>query len=360
MVEAKAFSNNSFMIGYDNQIFEEDEILGFRFPQGKLIHSSDFIELETILAQVKRNTGYITVLNIGDSSTSGWNGDKTFQGNTNPNAPFFTYKTYSDLMRDSLFANVINAGVPGYSSLQGRKYLEKLLRQICKAGVSLDYVTIYFGNNDCTYNQYEDKFRLDFKKESLASQGDRVSLEDYEINLKSMIDIIKDYGVKPVLIVPPVHYDWEPGIRSTKYRNEFEVAMQKVDNARLKEELLTARRLFSLGRYEEACELDRVLPRLKERYKQVIIRVAKKTKTQMIDVQNNISLIDNAEYFVDYCHPTEKTNMLIVQKFKEIISKDMFNQSLRIKLKNMLDKLFTKSNIKRDKDQPPQNIYSLY
>ncbi len=102
------------------------------------------------------------------------------------------------------------------------------------------------------------------------------------------------------------------------------------------------------------------MPRLKERYKKVIIGVAKKTKTPIIDVQNKISLIDNAEYFVDYCHPNEKTNMLIVQKFREITIKDMFNQSLRIKLQSFFNKLFTKSDTKKDKDQPPQNIYSLY
>lgn len=360
MTEAQGFSDNPFMIGYDNRIFEFDDYLGFRFPQNRLIISNGFIDLENLLEQIKRNTGYITVLNIGDSSTSGWNGNKIFKGNTDINAPFFTYKTYSDLMKEQLFANVINAGVPGYSSLQGKKYLEKLLSQIYKAGVSLDYVTIYFGNNDCTYNKYEDKFRLDFKKESFHHQGERVSIQDYEKNLRSMIDIIREYGSKPVLIVPPVHYDWEPGIRSTKYRNEFETAVQELNNLALKEELATARKLFSLGRYKEACELDRVLPRIKERYRRIMIKVAKETNTPIIDVQNKIPLTNNSEYFVDYCHPTEKTNMLMVQKFREIITKDMFKKSLRTKLQRFLTKLFTKSYNKQDKDQPPQNIYSLY
>ena len=43
------FSHNSFMIGYNNQIFEYDKELGFKFPKGKLITITGFSTLEEIL-----------------------------------------------------------------------------------------------------------------------------------------------------------------------------------------------------------------------------------------------------------------------------------------------------------------------
>ena len=159
--EQNGFSENPFMIGYDNRIFEGDETLGFRFPDGKLIPSKSFVPLEELVREVR--TGYPTFLNIGDSSTSGWDSNRTFRGNQDPTAPCFSYKTYSTLLEEQLFSNVFNAGVPGYTSNQGRKYLESLLKKLLRSRVKVDYVTIYLGNNDCTYNQHEDRVRLDAK-----------------------------------------------------------------------------------------------------------------------------------------------------------------------------------------------------
>src|SRR3989344_4395017 len=174
------FSDNPFMIGYDNRIFERDEELGFRFPGGNLVGDRDFISLDSVRQEVKCRTGYPVILNIGDSSTSGWDANKLSKGSQEASAPFFTYSTYSDILRaNPLFQNTINAGVPGYTSLQGRKYLERLLRQFAKTGLKVDTVTLYFGNNDGTYNKVEDKVRLDGKMESNDSRGERVSLEDF-------------------------------------------------------------------------------------------------------------------------------------------------------------------------------------
>lgn len=355
--QSEIFSDNPFMIGYDNRIFEGDSDLGFRFPQGKLITSNGFCSLEEIIEQIKRNTGYPIILNVGDSSTSGWNSDRTFKGNKDINSPFFTYKTYSDLMREQFFANVINVGVPGYTSLQGNKILLKLLKSLARFGITPDYVTIYFGNNDGTYNQHEDKVRLDFKKKSPENKGERVIVEDFKKNLTQMVDITRDYGAMPILIVPPVRYDWEPGVRSQVHRDEFEEALMNA-NSYLKQEVETARKLYFRGKLILATELDRVLPRIKSRYRKSILQIGRQTRTRVIDIQSQIK--EGNSYFIDYCHPNERTNQLIIDKFKEIMDREMFRKEHPNLIYSFFKKCFVSKHKKEDNSGLPTDIYTLY
>ena len=157
----EGFSDNPFMMGYDNNIFEEDLELGFRFPKRKLVGSKGFVKLKDVIRSIC--SGDKVVINIGDSSTTGWNSNKIYRGNKDPDAAFFTYKTYSQLLEEQSELVVVNAGVTGYTSLQGRKYLEILMKEFARKNISVDYVTIYLGNNDPVYNKYEDKVRLDRK-----------------------------------------------------------------------------------------------------------------------------------------------------------------------------------------------------
>lgn len=330
------FSDNPFMIGYDNRIYEEDKELGFRFPGGKLVGSGSFITLDKIIAEIRPwedNLGYPVILNIGDSSTSGWNSDRIFKGNEDPNAAFFTYKTYSDLMRENpSYPFVINAGVPGYSSLQGKKYLEQLLKKLSKEGIQVHYVIIYFGNNDCTFNLYEDKVRLEGKIPSVNHKGERVSCEDYQKNLADMIEIIREYGAKPILIAPVAHYDWEPGIRSNVHKQESIDILRNLDNNELKKEIELAKSLYLRGEYKKAHEMDRVLPRIKKAYRKAAHKAARETKTDIIDVQKKIPATNNDEYFADYCHPLERINQMIVDEFIKIRLKDAFREPLKTKI----------------------------
>lgn len=352
--QTNGFSGNPFMIGYDNRIFEGDESLGFRFPEGRLISSKGFVSLEQI---VKENrSGYPLYLNIGDSSTSGWDSNRAFKGNQDPNAPFFSYKTYSTLLEEQLFANVINAGVPGYTSNQGKKYLELLLKKLSKSGLKLDYVTIYLGNNDCTYNQHEDRVRLDAKMPSESSRGERVTAEDYIRNIRSMIETCRDYGVKPILIVLPIHYDWEPGIRSNVHREESIEVLRNLSNPQLIAELEYAGYLYEKGKFKQSCEADRVLPRLKSAYRKALLQVARETRTDIIDVQSQIPLTDNADYFADYCHPLEKVNQMIVDKIREIRNRDLFHKPIS---RRVID-FFRKPTKRSETDGPTQDIYTLY
>ena len=348
------FSDNPFMIGYDNRIFEGDVNLGFRFPEGKLISSKEFVPLEEIVNRLR--TGYFTFLNIGDSSTSGWDSNRTFKGNQDINAPFFSYKTYSALLEEQLFANVINAGVPGYTSYQGRKYLELLLRKLSKMSTQVDYVTIYFGNNDCTYNKYEDRVRLDAKIHSESSNGERVSVEDFKRNIRSMIETCRDYRVKPILIVPPVHHDWEPGIRADKHREDSLEALRNLNNEQLAEELEKARVLYKQSKFKQACESDRVLPRLKSAYRKALVQITKETRVDLIDVQSQIPLTNNDAYFADYCHPLEKTSQMFIDKIRAIIDRDLFHKPILTRVKEF----FRRNTKKKQTDGHSPNIYRFY
>lgn len=347
----KTFAENPFLIGHDNVIFSKHEELGFVVCDGKFPQEKKFVELEQIIDNIKHNSDYPVILNIGDSSTSGWDSDsitKTVKI-TNSCAPFFHYKTYSDIMRNE-YINVINAGVSGYSSFQGKKYLAYLLKYLARQGIQISYVTIYFGNNDSAFSVTEDKASIDFMKPS-CNTDQRVIVKDFEKNILSMLDTAKAYGAVPILITPVKRYDWTPGLRSLKNRHEYDQGRQKLlskENKKLKDKLEQAVKFFRRGDLKSAYEADIFLPRIKMSYEQVLKEISHKTKTPIIDVQKMIPLKDtDNKYFCDYCHPLEPVNTWIVEKFDEIIKKQ------GIKLLKA-----TKNTLEKKESSP--SVYPLY
>lgn len=311
------FSRNPFMMGYDSNIFEADDDLGFVFPDHKLITSNNFSTLQNIISLFKPSD--VIILNLGDSSTSGRNSNKICKGAKDPTAVFFTYKTYSQLMEEQGEQKVINAGVPGYSSLQGKKYLEMLLKKLSKNNILVDYVTIYFGNNDSTFNEIEDKVRIDYKKSFLNKTGFRVEIGDFKKNIYNIIEITKEYGALPIIISPLINYNWEPCIRSPKYKQEFEEAILKIKDKGIKTKITQAINCYKRGNLKKAKELDLVLPRIKDKYRKALFEVASKNDVLLIDVQEKIPFTNTKKYFADYCHPIEKSNQMIVDKILQFI-----------------------------------------
>ncbi|MFH1222436.1 MAG: GDSL-type esterase/lipase family protein [Candidatus Micrarchaeota archaeon] len=314
------FSHNPFMIGYDCDLFEYDKDLGFRFPEGKMIGKDGFVSMEQVIENIK-SSGKKVILNLGDSSTSGWNSNNVSKNNKN-SKPFFTYRTYSDILAEKSDFYVINAGVPGYTSLQGKLYLKKLLAVLENAGIKVDYVTIYFGNNDSTWNVLEDRYKINdgepksyaygvFK--DLLHQVKRVSEENFKTNIEEMIMTTKTYGARPIVIVPSVRYHWKPGLRSELHEEEFWFAWAKVSPA-IKDDLRKAIPLYEQERYLEAYELDNVIPRIKPGYLAALKRATEKQAVALVDTQGSIDEKKVSRYFVDYCHPTEKLNEIIVEK----------------------------------------------
>ncbi len=130
--------------------------------------------------------------------------------------------------------------------------------------------------------------------------------------------IVKKHGAEPILIVPPVHFDWEPGLRSRMRANEFSENLEKVSEE-LRADLLRARDLYATGDFLSACELDSVIPRIKSEYLQALRQVIAEQGIPFVDVQEEIPFTSNDSYFVDYCHPSEKTNSLIVDRLLRIL-----------------------------------------
>lgn len=352
-----AFSDNPWMLGYDTTLFEHDVDLGFRFPQGGLVSKNGFVSLDDLLGRLKQDSSKRVVLNVGDSSTSGWDSNRTFLGNKDSTAPFFTYKTYSDLLEEQFSAHVINAGVPGYTSYQGKKKLERLLKQLAFEEVAVAYVTIYLGNNDGTYNKIEDKERIDRKCASIKHHGERVTVADYQRNLTAMIELAREYGARPVLIVPAVRYDWEHGIRADKHREESLEILRRFQRTPLGEEVRTAQYYFQRGDYRKALEWDRVLPRLKMKYRKALFTVAKRTRTPVVDVQKQIPTPCPPEYFADYCHPKEPINQMIIDQLAALVEKDKIKDERR-KKRCKLVSWFTEDE-PQDKS-PPSDMYTIY
>jgi lysophospholipase L1-like esterase len=337
---------NPFLIGNDNAIFHVHSRLGFIVNNGEFVGENRFVKREETIEQLKKLPKHMPVIiNMGDSSTSGWHSDYLSRDEKNtPTSPYFHYKTYSDLMRER-FPGVVNAGVSKYTSFQGAIYLAEVLRDFAKKGIPPDYVTLYFGNNDSVYSTIEDKTSIDGMLPTSEKTSQRVTIQDFEYNFLRMIELIRNYGARPVIIVPCRRYGWPPGLRSQRHVEEYNQGLQQLNPEELKRILINARRLFSDGRLEKALETDIFLPRIKKQYVKIFKGVARRQSIDLIDIQGEI--IRDSDFFCDYCHPIEPANRIIANKFIKILDKSPRPTS------KWFDYLFRK-------DSPPEDIYPIF
>ncbi len=314
------------------------------------------------------------ILNLGDSSTSGWDSNVVSSNRTKRRyetrgrniyetrgrdiyeSPFFNYKTYSDVLAEDNFA-VINAGVPGFTSTQGARYIERLFDEFEQKGVHPAYVTIYFGNNESVWNgNTQDKYVLPQEHVTLLLPGlvktslspfviyQRVSVEEYKQNIQRIIQIVQEHNAQPILIRPIIPLYWHPGLRAEQGDGEAEVWQMMYDNKGTKaiRDLETAIHIYHeaesafvrAGSNEQrehakklfikAQSLDYVVPRIKPEYVSALHEIASQLQVPIIDVQSQIP-IDDRKYFGDYCHPTEPANRLIAKEIKEYVKKNKTN-----------------------------------
>ncbi len=291
--------NNPFMTGYDTGLlspFVPDTECSYKFDKG-LITENWFASVEKLIKQVRPDMK--VVLNMGDSSTSGWHSDYVYKDNRNPYAPFFRYPTYSDIVRQQGDLAVFNAGVPGYTSLQGSQYLKELLAVFAEYRQKIDYITLYFGNNDALHS----------------------SASDYQADLTQLIAQAKSTDVRVVAIKPLINYRWQPGLRSKKHLGEFAVALDVLQDLTIKSELAQAQVLFREQDYKQALEQDGVLPRLKAKHADAFDQVIAKAGVEVIDLQEQLG-DGGAEYFIDYCHPNQQASQLIANAFFQLTGLD--------------------------------------
>ncbi|WP_052447451.1 SGNH/GDSL hydrolase family protein [Clostridium polynesiense] len=102
---------------------------------------------------------------------------------------------WTSIIAKELNCEVINSGVSGHTSSQG---LERIKKDVLEKNP--DYVIINFGMND--------HFMYDYGKA-------RVPISDYENNIITIIDRVRKHGAVPVLVIPHVFIEGNPGDGNT-------------------------------------------------------------------------------------------------------------------------------------------------
>jgi lysophospholipase L1-like esterase len=227
-----AFQNRFFVLNraldYPD-VFQKDRDLFWRFRPHQVI-SSKFFEGRTYCInsmglrgeEVKSHKTIKRILALGNSCTFGWG---------------IAYQdTYAEQLESLLNGayEVINGGIPGYSSFQGRRFFEKKL-----INLQLDIVLILFAWNDhwAAANQIADKdqqfppravigvqnflshlhlYRL-MKKlllTGIEKEADslfdrtapvyRVGLKDFQSNLREICRVARSKGITPILLTSPI------------------------------------------------------------------------------------------------------------------------------------------------------------
>ena len=183
---------------------------------------------------IEKPTNTFRILSIGDSSAFGWGvpPEQTYAG---------ALERILNENAGSVRCQVLNAGVPGYSSYQGLQYLRREL-----LAYKPDLVLVYFGLNDLTGARYyadkDQRFlagpktrspfallyrlriyrllaqcvsRFSRKKRFDAYFADtdhfRVAPKDYIANLNAMKKLGTEHGFK-VYFITPVWHDTEKGV----------------------------------------------------------------------------------------------------------------------------------------------------
>ena len=265
------------------------------------------------------------VLNFGDSSTWGW-------------GLIDRRHAYANALNEMLPNGVtsINLGVPYYTTLEGLKYLQELVPRHADRLVA---VTLYFGNNDATENGSSDKavllrltqsselqswlverfalYRLFRAAESgwrARNYSDRVRVtpDEYEANLRAMVQLCQRYGILVVIIEPSVPLTWRPG-----YIKHFVSLKDRVRNPWSVSELKRAEALYELGlkqvsrrndSYEpllqEAVEHDWVIPRIKSAWRERLQRFDHQSGVRVIRPSTAFIESEYPWVFEDYCHPS--------------------------------------------------------
>jgi len=295
-VPLRPFEKNPFMTGYGEDFFSRDPGLGHRLPFGCLIGRSGYVSLKAMARRAKAADS--VVLCLGDSSTSGWNGEALASNGRVLGNPFFSYKTYPDLLEERYECVVLNAGVPGYSSFQGLNYGARLLASLKQYGVHVSVVSVYFGNNDATYGT-EDRVRF---KNVIGTQGlrQRVAVDDFARNLRELWAQCRAFGAVPISVVPLINRSWPPGVRTRRFPDESAYAIERIPDQDVRADLIEAVLAYRGGDLRRAAELDIVLPRIKGSYIRKLRELSIADNVPLVDIEEGD--VDDGLWFLDYCH----------------------------------------------------------
>ena len=216
------------------EVYKKDQNLFWRFRSDLTINSKTFSDITyTINAdglrgkELTKKKG-LRVLALGNSCTFGWGVDQKYIWTT-----LLEQKLQTSFPDKNI--DIINAGVPGYSSFQGMNYFNNELLDKIKP----DIILVMFGWNDqrpagknitdaeqqmpnmlilglqnifskMKFYQFFRKFILsttetqEIVRLDKQSGKKRVSLAELQSNLKSIVRNAKEHSIIPILMVPPV------------------------------------------------------------------------------------------------------------------------------------------------------------
>lgn len=257
------------------EVYDRDARLMWRFHPGITTTSRLFSDLDYSInssgmrgPEVSAKSDTYRIIALGNSCTFGWGvafGDTWVHR---------LQKLLNEQMSNRTI-EVINAGVPGYTSLQGKRYLADDL-----IALQPDMVLVMFGHNDHfpagrgisdSAQQLDNsiliesqnllsKLRLyrllrkgflqvtsDTTKARLDDIGSvkRVSQHEFFVNLREIARIAKDFDMQPVLLIPPV----------ASLENYYEGSEGAVSNFHHLHELYQ-KQMVRASQYEEAPIVD--------------------------------------------------------------------------------------------------------
>ncbi len=337
------FWNNPMMMPYSGGTFDPNTTIESMHENSNLERAQKYVPDPNRWYRLDPepaipSTGKV-VLNLGDSSTWGWGlADRR--------------TAYATVLNELLLseAQSVNLGVPYYTTLEGLKYLEELLPRYATQVVG---VTLYFGNNDATENgssdaetlrrvQEQSKTAAIFAQQSALyrllrfvgtsldstkyNDTVRVNPDEYEANLRAMIELCERYNIPVVIIEPRVPLSWPPA--HLKYTLSLK---DRIRNPWTATELNKSEGLYQEGleqmyrrddAYEalllEAREHDWVIPRIKSKW---IARLSRFEHLSDVTVVRLPEVFIGSEYpyaFEDYCHPSARAHEQIARQIAEV------------------------------------------
>lgn len=221
---------------------------------GKLLLGISLFQFSVLHA----GEGEIRIVTLGDSITRG------VRAGVKPD------ETFAALLQDTLQKKKINARVTNIGI--GGEGTDQALARLAKGVIALKphIVTIMYGSNDSYVDPGQNKPRL--------------TVSQYEDNLKKLIAELRKAGIKPLLMTPP------------RWGDKAKNGIGENPNLRLE-------------KYVEACR-----------------KVAKKTKTPLIDhfaywSEKAKGGVDIGTWTTDQCHPNPRGHREIVELMLPVVVK---------------------------------------
>lgn len=254
---------------------------------GSCVGKDSFLNLEDVIA--KLDTTKPIILNMGGSVTAGYQANSLYTGKKDISGLLFAYRTYSSFLEDDFSHNVINMGVPSFTSHQVRKKLTYVLSKLKAATKVPNFVSFYVGNNDSRHGR-EHKVSLDQKEPSYEGCKTKVTVEDFGVNIGAMIDEVRNSGAVPIIIRPLTNYFAEPLIATEKFKDDPINGINPNLDYKTKLQYQAAIEAYQAGDYRKANELDTKLSRMKDSYLAELNRICQQKKIPLIDLQDELSL----------------------------------------------------------------------